>query len=295
MLTDPPAHPLPTRPLLTVVTAGPLTTVQDLGRPGHAHLGVPRSGAADRPALRRANRMAGNPEGAAALETTLLGVTVRLAEARWVAVSGADAEVTVDGVPVRSPVEAAAGATVTVGRARRGLRSYLAVGGGIAVRPTLGSRSTDRLSGLGPDPLRDGDTLPLGPATEPGEPADDPVLPAEPVLRLRPGPRDDWFAGTGPLTAGPYAVQTDSDRVGVRLAGPELTRTRTGELPSEGLVPGAVQVPPDGRPVLFLADHPTTGGYPVVGVVHPDDRWLAAQVRPGNRLRFEVVSHHAVQ
>jgi len=277
---------------LTVVRAGPLTTVQDLGRPGHAHLGVPRSGAADRSALRRANRMAGNPEGAAGLETTLLGVTVRLGEARWLAAAGAEAEVTVDGEPVRSPFRAGAGATVTVGRARRGLRSYLAVGGGIAVPPTLGSRSTDRLSGLGPDPLRDGDTLPLGPPTEPGDPAADPALPAEPVLRLRPGPRDDWFAGTGPLAAGPYQVQTDSDRVGLRLAGPELTRTRTAELPSEGLVPGAVQVPADGRPVLFLADHPTTGGYPLIGVVHPGDLWLAAQARPGARLRFRLVPGH---
>ena len=285
MLAGPPAGPL-----LTVVRAGPLTTVQDLGRPGHAHLGVPRSGAADRPALRRANRMAGNPEGAAGLETTLLGTTVRLAEARWVAVAGADAELSVDGEPVRSPVEVVAGVTVIVGRARRGLRSYLAVGGGIAVPATLGSRSTDRLSGLGPAPLRDGDALPLGPPGDPGPPEGEPDLPAEPVLRLRLGPRDDWVAGTGPLGTGSYAVETDSDRVGLRLAGPALTRSRTGELPSEGLVPGAVQVPADGRPVLFLADHPTTGGYPVVGVVHPDDLWLAAQARPGTRLRFRLVS-----
>ncbi len=281
--------------MLTVVRAGPLTTVQDLGRPGHAHLGVPRSGAADRAALGRANRMAGNPAGAAALETTLLGVTVRLDEDRWVAVAGADAAVTVDGEPARGPVLVPAGATVAVGRARRGLRCYLAVGGGIAVPVTLGSRSTDKLSGLGPAPLRDGDTLPLGPPTGPGEPEPEPELPAEPVLRLRLGPRDDWFAGTGPLTTGPYAVRPDSDRVGLRLDGPELARARSGELPSEGLVPGALQVPPDGRPVLFLADVPATGGYPVVGVVHPDDLWLAAQARPGTRLRFEVVPGHAVE
>lgn len=292
---------------LTVVRAGPLTTVQDLGRPGHAHLGVPRSGAADRPALRRANRMAGNPPGAAALETTLVGVTVRLAEQRWVAVAGAEAALTVAGEPARSPVLVPAGAIVTVGRARRGLRSYLAVGGGIAVPATLGSRSTDKLSGLGPPPLTDDTTLPLGRPGQPsgpGEPGDpsapggpgrpgeaepDPDLPAEPVLRLRPGPRDDWFAGP---VGGAYEVQRDSDRVGLRLDGPALRRTRAGELPSEGLVPGAVQVPADGRPVLFLADVPTTGGYPVVGVVHPDDLWLAAQARPGARLHLRV---HAVE
>ncbi|HZB49801.1 MAG TPA: allophanate hydrolase subunit 2 family protein, partial [Mycobacteriales bacterium] len=106
------------------------------------------------------------------------------------------------------------------------------------------------------------------------------------------GPRHDWFAATDPLTAGPYAVEPDSDRVGLRLAGPRLARARAGELPSEGLVPGALQVPADGRPVLFLADVPTTGGYPVVGVVHPADRWLAAQARPGARLRFRVVPQH---
>ena len=287
---------------LTVVRAGPLTTVQDLGRPGYAHLGVPRSGAADRPALRRANRMAGNPEDAAGLETTLLGTTVRLDEARWVALAGAPAELTVDGQPVRSPVQVAAGATVTVGRARRGLRSYLAVSGGIAVPPVLGSRSTDRLSGLGPVPLRDGDTLPLGPPAAPGDrdaPGDreeEPELPDEPILRLRPGPRDGWFAAGALdlLAAGAYTVSMDSDRVGLRLAGPELTRAHERELPSEGLVLGAVQVPADGRPVLFLADHPTTGGYPVIGVVHPDDVRLAAQARPGTRLRFRVEVHHPV-
>ena len=156
-----------------VLRAGPLTTVQDLGRPGHAHLGVPRSGAADRPALRRANRMVGNPEDAAGLETTLLGVTVRLDEERWVAVTGADAAVTVDGragaVAVPGPGRRAAGDRTGPGedcaatwRSAAGSRS----------RPVLGSRSTDRLSGLGPAPLADGDTLPLGPAGDPGEPED---------------------------------------------------------------------------------------------------------------------------
>lgn len=287
MLTDP-AHPL-----LTVLRAGPLTTVQDLGRPGQAHLGVPRSGAADQPALRRANRMVGNRQDAAGLETTLLGTTVRLGPERWAAVTGAEAAVTVDGQPVRSPFLVPAGATLAIASARRGLRSYLAVGGGIAVPPVLGSRSTDRLSGLGPAPLADGDTLPLGPAGPPGEAEEEPEQPAAPVLRLRPGPRDDWFADPHPLTTGPYTVSTDSDRIGLRLTGPELTRVRTAELPSEGLVLGALQVPADGRPVLFLADHPTTGGYPVVGVVHPADIPLAAQARPGTQLRFDMVTDDA--
>ena len=278
---------------LTVVRAGALTTVQDLGRPGLAHLGVPRSGAADAPALRRANRLAGNPEDAAGLETTLLGVAVRLDAPRWIAVTGASAPVTVDGEPATPPVLLPRGAVLRVGTATRGLRSYLAVGGGLDVPPVLGGRGTDRLSGLGPAPLADGDTLPLGP--DPGRHGADeaplPDPPAEPVLRLRPGPREDWFRpGTLDLLAGgPYTVSTDSDRVGLRLAGPVPHRDRDGELPSEPLVLGAVQVPPDGRPVLFLADHPTTGGYPVIGVVHPDDVPLAAQARPGTRLRFRVV------
>jgi allophanate hydrolase subunit 2 len=163
------------------------------------------------------------------------------------------------------------------------------------VPPGLGSRSTDRLSGLGPAPLRDGDTLPLGPPAAPGDRVEEPELPDEPTLRLRPGPRADWFAAGALdlLATGAHTVSVDSDRVGLRLTGPALTRAHERELPSEGLVLGAVQVPADGRPVLFLADHPTTGGYPVIGVVHPEDVPLAAQARPGTRLRFRVVAHHA--
>ena len=281
---------------LTVLRAGPLTTVQDLGRTGWAHLGVPRSGAADGPALRLANRLVGNPGAAAGLETTLLGCAVRLGPARWVAVTGAPAPVRVDGRPVDpgGPVRVPAGGRIEVGTATGGLRSYLAVGGGIAVPATLGSRSTDRLSGLGPPPLADGDVLPLGP--EPGPPAavdlaPVPAVPVEPVLRLRPGPRDDWLAPAGwtVLAGSAFTVSSDSDRIGVRLAEPALARARTDELPSEPVVLGALQLPADGRPVLFLADHPTTGGYPVVGVVHPADVPLAAQARPGTRLRFRLV------
>jgi biotin-dependent carboxylase-like uncharacterized protein len=282
--------------VITVVRAGPLTTVQDLGRPGWAHLGVPRSGAADAPALRLANRLAGNPEGAAALETTLLGCAVRFAEARWVAVTGAPAPVTVAGAAAGAggPVRVPAGAVLEIGAATSGLRSYLAVGGGIAVPATLGSRSADRLSGLGPPPLADGDVLPVGPP--PGPPAavdlaPVPPVPTEPVLRLALGPRDDRLAPAGldRLRTAAFLVSPDSDRIGVRLAEPALARAPAAELPSEPLVLGALQLPPDGRPVLFLADHPTTGGYPVVGVVHPADVPLAAQARPGTRLRFRPV------
>jgi len=281
---------------LTVLWAGPLTTVQDLGRPGWAHLGVPRSGAADAPSLRLANRLVGNPDTAAGCETTLLGCTLRLADARWVAVTGAPAPVSVGGAAAAAgtPLRVPAGGTLTVGAATGGLRSYVAVGGGIDVPRTLGSRATDRLSGLGPAPLADGDVLQLGPPPGPPAPVDlapVPALPAEPVLRLAPGPRADWLAGRGHelLRTAAFTVSPDSDRIGLRLQDPVLPRCRDDELPSEPIVLGALQLPADGRPVLFLADHPTTGGYPVVGVVHPADVPLAAQARPGSRLRFRPV------
>lgn len=276
-----------------VIRAGALTTVQDLGRYGHAHLGVPRSGALDPPALRLANRLVGNAEGAAALETTLNGCAVRPRYAVTVAVTGAPCPVTVDGRPAAwgSPVRVPAGALLDIGAAVAGVRGYVAFGGGIAVEPVLGSRSTDLLSGLGPGPLRDGTVLPLGPATG-GAAAVDGVPsgapPAELVLRIRLGPRDDWFtpAALRTLTTRAYRVSSASNRIGLRTEGPALERAVPDELPSEGMVTGAVQVPPDGRPVVFLADHPTTGGYPVIAVVREGDLPAAAQATPGTPVRF---------
>ena len=279
--------------MITVRRAGPLTTVQDLGRPGYAHLGVPRSGALDQPALRRANALVGNPAEAAGLETTLLGCALRFEVAARVAVTGATAAVRLDREPVEARdavIEVPAGSVLDVGRATRGVRSYVAVAGGVAVQPVLGSRSTDTLSGLGPARLADGDTLPVGPpATAATGVA---VVPrAEPsagdlVLGVRLGPRDDWFRA-GELFGAAYTVSPMSNRVGCRLAGTALSRTSIGELPSEGVVLGAVQVPADGQPLIFLADHPTTGGYPVIGVV--DDVTPLAQARPGTRVRFDAL------
>jgi biotin-dependent carboxylase-like uncharacterized protein len=187
-----------------------------------------------------------------------------------------------------------AGAVLDVGAATFGLRAYVAFGGGVAVPPVLGSRSTDLLSGLGPDPLADGDELPLGAPAGPGAVADPQPYPApgvDLVLPVVPGPRDDWFTADAwrTLTAGPWRVSPASNRIGLRTDGPVLDRARTGELPSEGVVPGAVQVPPDGRPVVFLADHPTTGGYPVIGVVPETSLPAAAQSPPGTRIRFVPV------
>ncbi|MEV6176411.1 biotin-dependent carboxyltransferase family protein [Streptomyces sp. NPDC052015] len=281
---------------LAVVRAGALTTVQDRGRPGHAHLGVPRSGALDAPAAALVNRLVGNPADAAVLETTLNGCAVRPRSAVTVAVGGAPCPVTVDGRPAAwgAPVRVPAGALLDVGPAVRGVRSYVAVAGGIAVEPVLGSRSTDLLSGLGPAPLTDGTVLPLGRVPAPQARVDvapQPAPPAELLLRVTLGPRDDWFTPEAVrlFTSRAYRVSSASNRIGLRTEGPALERVRPGELASEGMVLGAIQVPPDGRPVVFLADHPTTGGYPVIGVVRAADLPSAAQAVPGTPIRFTAV------
>ncbi|WP_166022490.1 biotin-dependent carboxyltransferase family protein [Streptomyces chilikensis] len=282
---------------LEVLAAGPLATVQDLGRPGLAAVGVGLSGAADRGSLRLANRLVGNEEGAAGVEATFGGLSVRALRAVTVAVTGAVCPLTVGAM--NSVVHLAAGQRLTLGTPTAGLRSYLAVRGGIAVPAVLGSRSRDVLAGLGPAPLAAGDVLPAGPA-----PAAPPCVDLAPVaavppergevvLRVRPGPRDDWFApgAVRELLSAAWTVGAASDRVGMRLDGPALPRAVEGELPSEGMVPGALQVPPGGRPVLFLADHPVTGGYPVIAVVLRDDLDHAAQARPGSTLRFTGAAH----
>ncbi|MEU9342399.1 biotin-dependent carboxyltransferase family protein [Streptomyces sp. NPDC048278] len=281
---------------LVVVRAGALTTVQDRGRPGYAHLGVPRSGALDGPAAALVNRLAGNAPDAAVLETTLNGCAVRPRSTVVVAVGGAPCPVTVGGRPAPwgAPVVVPAGELLEVGAARSGVRSYVAVSGGIAVEPVLGSRATDLLSGLGPAPLADGTVLPLGRPSGPHARVDvvpHPSPPAELVLRVTLGPRDSWFTpgAVRAFTSRAYRVSSASNRIGLRTEGPALERARTGELASEGMVLGAVQVPPDGRPVVFLADHPTTGGYPVIAVVRAADLPAAAQAVPGIPVRFVAV------
>ncbi|WP_043614541.1 biotin-dependent carboxyltransferase family protein [Nonomuraea candida] len=271
--------------MIEVLAPGPYASVQDLGRPGYAHLGVPRSGAADAPSLRLANRLVGNAETLAGIELTLGRARLRFLDAAWVALAGAPLAGADMGAPFRVP----AGGELRLGAPVWGLRTYLAVRGGIAVEPVLGSRSTDSLSGLGPEPLRAGALLPVGPPE--GEISVDLAPPPPPraaVLRVLPGPRDDWFVPEAPaeLCGRPYTVTPDSNRVGVRLRGPGLARAKEGELPSEGMVAGAVQVPPSGQPIVFLADHPPTGGYPVIAVVREADLPVVAQLRPGDEVRF---------
>ena len=278
-----------------MLAPGPLATVQDLGRPGWASIGVTASGAADRSAAGLANRLVGNDPAAAVVEVTAGGLRMRAERTLLVAVTGAPVPVVVDGraAPLDAPLTLRPGAVLTLGLPAVGLRSYVAVRGGVDVPPVLGSRSTDTLSGLGPRPLRAGDLLPVGTLA-----ADEPVVDVaavrppstRPVLRVLPGPRRDWLAAAAwdVLTGQRWTVTPDSDRVGLRLAGPRLERAREDELPSEGLVPGAVQVPPDGAPVLFLVDHPVTGGYPVLAVVVAADLAAAAQLRPGDAVRFRA-------
>lgn len=281
---------------LRIVRPGALSTVQDYGRPGYADLAVPRSGALDRPALRLANRLVGNPEDAAVLETTVDGVAFSLTERRHIAVTGAPAPVTVGGRPVGHGVPVLVDDVddvVEVGTVHAGLRCYVAISGGIEVEPVMGSRSTDILSGLGPAIPANGDFLPLGPVS--GEPARIDFAPyAWPSKDLHLtcylGPREDWLAAESidVLGSARWSVSAHSNRIGLRLEGPHLTRRPNGELPSEGVVLGSVQVPANGQPVLFLADHPVTGGYPVVGVVPAPDIWLCAQAAPGTTIRLHT-------
>lgn len=290
-------QPVPLRSgSLLVREGGPLTTVQDLGRAGHRHLGVPAAGAADRGSARLANRLVGNAEDAALLEVTLGGLELEVGEDAFLAVSGAQLPVSLDGRPIGEDAAfvAPAGSVVWLGQAGRGLRSYVAVRGGIDVPAVLGSRATDTLAHLGPPPLSSGDRLPVGPqptAEVQHEPV--PTRPTDDVveLRLMPGPRDDRLteAGLHQLFASGWEVTSTSDRTGLRLQGPALERASSEELLSEGMVAGAVQVPPDGKPILFLSNAPTTGGYPVVGVVLDADLALAGQARPGSRVRFRRV------
>lgn len=273
-----------------------MTTVQDPGRPGFAHLGVPRSGWLDPRAATLADRLVGNPETAAVLECLLGGVLLEAGSAMTMAVTGAECEVRVDGraAPHGAALSVAAGQVVSLGPVTAGLRCYLACSGGLDVEPVLGSRATDTLSGLGPPVLTAGTVLVVGPAR--GRPS-----PAEAVSRVPSGvrllgctvgPRVDWFTAGAlrTLATATYAVGPRSNRVGLRLSGPVLERSRSEELPSEGLVLGAVQVPADGQPLVFLNDHPTTGGYPVVAVLDPDDVPVCAQLRPGDEVRFSLRS-----
>jgi biotin-dependent carboxylase-like uncharacterized protein len=289
---------MPTDRALEVLESGLLTLVQDLGRVGCASIGVGRSGAADRAAFRLGARLLAQPYAAAALEVTFGGLSIRAHGEVQLALTGAPTPAAVDGrgVGYFGPFTLSDGEVLTLGSPQIGLRSYLSVRGGVDVSPVLGSRSTDTLSELGPAPVRTGDVLPVGPA-----PATFPNVDLAPtpglsagtlLLRALPGPRDDWLSDLDALVTTDWTVSSHSDRVGVRLTGEPLQRHASRleqELPSEGVVRGSIQVPPSGEPVVFLADHPVTGGYPVVGVLLDHDIDGIAQAVPGQKVRISLV------
>ena len=305
---------------LEITSPGLQSLIQDLGRPGYADLGVSTSGAADPRAARQANRLVGNPAEAAVVENLLGGLELTAHGDAVLALTGADVPADIIDpagersrpAPHAAPFALLDGETLTLGTPVRGVRAYLAVRGGLGVDPVLGSRSTDSMSGIGPAPLAAGTRVSVAPAgnhlhvSDPEPPVlaaagtpgslGDGSAPA--LLRITAGPRQDWFNAdaAAALAAQTWLTTSESNRIGVRLAlDPEdpqaspLARGREGELPSEGVVAGSLQVPPSGLPVLFLADHPVTGGYPVIAVVIPEDLPVAAQLPPGHRVNFMFV------
>lgn len=274
---------------LEVVETGPLATVQDTGRVGMAHLGIGRSGACDLASHALANRLVGNPAEAATLEVTFGGLVLIAHREVTIASAGARCQ----GAPHLAPIHLSVGEQFGLGSPVSGARTYVAVRGGIDVPPILGSRSSDLLSGLGPVPVSAGDRLSIGHSDHP-MPGVDLAPVAEPpaglvTVNIEPGPRRDWFTDDAweSMQAQRYLVSSDSNRIGARLDGEPLERSRNEELSSEGMVRGALQVPPGGTLVLFLSDHPVTGGYPVIGYVVDTDVDRCAQLQPGQELRLK--------
>ncbi len=276
--------------MIEVINQGIGTSFQDLGRPGYKHLGVGCSGAADRPSHMLANRLVGNPESAATIETCG-GLSIRLLDHAVVVVTGARGALEVRHGPpiaVNGVAHLPSGSEIIVRPPDDGVRYYVAVRGGFEVEPVLGSRSFDTLAGIGPR-LASGDRITIG-----GDPLTPMVAdfvsihPWTTHIDVFEGPRRDWFTDEAwvSLTSVGYVVTPTGNRVGARLNGPALERRQPRELPSEGLVEGAIQVPPDGQPIVMLADYPVTGGYPVIAVVAPSHLPSVAQARPGTTLRF---------
>lgn len=287
---------------MTVIESGALLTTQDLGRPGFAHLGVGAAGAFDRAAHALANRLVGNDRDTATLESLLGGAVLSFDEPTWVVVTGAWGAVTVDGVAV-DPLTATLvpkGARFAIGAAESGIRYYIAVRGGVDVASVLGSRSWDSLARLGPEPFLAGSVVPIGTPPAAPVPASD-LVPVDPPaagaieLGIRPGPRREWFTDSAwsRLAEDSWEVSPRSDRTGIRLIGALLERSQDGELPSEGMLPGAIQVSPDGAPTVLGVDAPVTGGYPVIAVVTDTTLDRLAQLRPGQRVRFHVAAGHS--
>ena len=285
---------------LRVIKPGMLTTVQDTGRWGFQSRGVPVAGPMDPCSHRVANALVGNPADAAALEITLLGPELEFEDERLVAIAGAEFDVSLDGrsVPLHAPFVVSSGAQLKFGARRRGARAYLAVGGGIATPPVLGSRATHVISGMGGvagRPVRTGDALPLLPprrvqaaAAPTGRVV--PLTDGDARVRVLPGPQREYFAADAldVLESAAYAVRQDSDRMGFRLQGPALTHARGADIISDATPLGVLQVPASGQPILLMADRQTTGGYPKLATVITADIPIAGQLAPGDTIRFAV-------
>ena len=281
---------------LLVIRPGMLTTIQDLGRWGRQESGVPVAGPMDAYSHRLANRLLGNPHDAAALEITLIGPELEASEETICVVAGAEFETTVNGTAIDSakPFAVPAGARLRFGTRRAGARATLAVRGGIAVPPVLGSRSTSVVSRMGPlggRPLAAGDVLPIGPAGSAellsvGLPLTLPEGGAR--LRTIQGPHDAMFSAEALLTlfSSRFTVTPQSNRMGYRLDGPVLPHSAGADILSDGTPIGSLQVPASGKPILLMADRQTTGGYPKIGTVIAADLPLAGQLAPGDWIEF---------
>lgn len=292
--------------MLEILDPGLLTTVQDAGRKGWARYGVPPSGPLDEVAFTAANVLVGNLPDAAALESTFTGPTLRVMRECLIAVCGATFDLWVGTLPVPMwhAVYVRAGRLITFGARRSGARAYLAVSGGIALPPFLGSQATylpGGFGGLDGRALRAGDRLPLGAATmhNPAQyagrvwPADHrPPYTPQPTLRVVLGPQDNYFTAEGLATFlnSAYQLTPEADRMGARLHGSPIAHCGPTGIVSDGVVAGSVQVPPDGQPIVMLADHQTTGGYPKIATVVRADLPLLAQCLPADRIRFATVT-----
>jgi antagonist of KipI len=290
---------------LAVVDPGLLTTIQDLGRPGYQRVGIPPSGPMDREAFILANRLVGNPDGAAGLELTLKGPTLEVRRACVVAVTGAAMGLRVNGAeaPAWTALALAADSTLGFRMVTAGCRAYLAVGGGLDTPVVLGSRATylrGRLGGLGGQALQKGDGLSLRASRVPVEtlagravpPGLRPDYPAEVECRVVPGPQADRFtpAGMAALLGDGYEVTPQADRMGYRLKGPAIEHTRGHDIVSDGIPLGGIQVPGEGQPIVLLVDRQTTGGYTKIATVIGVDIGRLGQIRPGQRVRFRQVT-----
>ena len=292
---------------IEVQSPGLFTTVQDLGREGFGPLGVSPSGAADPISLRLGNRLVGNPESAAGLEMTLLGGTFLFREGGIAAVTGSDFGAALDGAPVPpwTSIQVRSGQRLALGPSRSGARCYLCVRGGIQVKLFLGSASTHILSGLGGldgRALKKGDLLEIGAASAEftgrrAAPHEFKLLSTRKILRVTAGPQNGWFpeSSRAAFYTGPYRVTEEANRMGLRLEGPAVDMPPGGQMITEGVSLGAIQVPAGGQPIILFAEQQTTGGYPKIANVISADLASLGQLRPRDEIRFEPVSLEAAR